>query len=207
MKPSHIPWVHNSFGWVRQLYRWVTHWADTPYAVPALFLLAVAESSFFPIPPDVLLIVLAFGVPRKSFYYASIASVGSVLGGMLGYAVGFYLWEVVGEFFILHLFSQELFDIVQAKYDAYSFWVVFSAAFTPIPYKVFTLAAGVFRIDFTGFVVASIIGRSGRFFIEATALYFWGPKAKPFVERYFEWLAFAFTVLLILGFVFVKKMM
>jgi membrane protein YqaA with SNARE-associated domain len=190
---------------VRRLYDWVTHWASTPYAVPALFVLAVAESSFFPIPPDVLLIALAFEYPARAFYYAAVTSVGSVLGGIIGYAIGFFLWEAVGGFFMSHVFSPEIFAAVQSKYELYSFWVVFAAAFTPIPYKVFTIAAGVFGINFPGFVIASIVGRSLRFFIEATALYFFGPKAKPFVEKYFEWLALGFTVLLILGFVVLKN--
>lgn len=202
-----LPWVHVSFRWIRKLYDWVTHWAQTPYAVPALFLLAVAESSFFPIPPDVLLIALAFLMPHRSFYYALVCSVGSVLGGVLGYLIGFFLWSAAGHFFLTRVFSEELFLKVQSKYELYSFWVIFAAAFTPIPYKVFTVTAGVFNIHFVGFLLASIVGRSSRFFIEATIFYFWGARAKPFIEKYFEWLAIAFTVLLILGFITVKKFM
>ena len=204
---QHIPWVHVPVRWVRGLYNWVTHWAATPYAVPALFLLAVAESSFFPIPPDVLLIALGFYYSRRAFYYATVCSIGSVLGGMLGYAIGYFFWHSVGDFFLTHVFKEELFHLVGEKYDLYSFWIVFAAAFTPIPYKVFTVTAGVFQINFPGFVIASLVGRSMRFFIEATALYFFGPKAKPFVEKYFEWFALAFTVLLILGFMLVKHVL
>lgn len=190
---------------LRKLYNWVLHWAKSPYAVPALFVLAVAESSFFPIPPDVLLIALAFSAPQRSFYYALIASIGSVLGGIGGYLIGFFLWGAVGNLFLTYVMKEELFFAVQHKYELYSFWVVFTAAFTPIPYKVFTITAGVFHINFTGFVIASIIGRSSRFFIEAAVLYFFGPRAKPFIEKYFELISLGIAVLLIILFIIIKN--
>ena len=191
--------------WIRNLYKWVIHWAGTPYAIFALFLLAVAESSCFPIPPDVLLIAMAFSVPTRAFYYAAICSAGSVLGGILGYFIGLFLWGVVGEFFLTHIMSEKLFSAVTAKYQLHSFWIVFTAAFTPIPYKIFTVTAGVMKINFTGFVIASLIGRSMRFFLVATLLYFFGDKAKKFIEKYFEWITLAFAALLFLGFFAAKK--
>lgn len=205
--PKKVAWFQYPSVWIRRLYEWVVHWAETPYAVPALFMLALAESSFFPVPPDVLLIALAFGASQKAFHYAFVASVGSVLGGILGYFIGFFLWNVVGGFFTTYVFSEELFVLVQRKYELHSFWIVFAAAFTPIPYKIFTLAAGVFHIHFFGFLVASMIGRSMRFFLVATILYFLGEKAKKFVDRYFDWCALGFTALLILGFIVVKKIL
>jgi len=191
--------------WTSRLYRWVIHWAGTPYAVAALFVLAVAESSFFPIPPDVLLIAMAFSVPTRAFYYALVCSTGSVIGGIIGYAIGMFCWSLVGDFFLTHIISEELFAVVTGKYQLYSFWIVFTAALTPIPYKIFTITAGVSGINFVGFVVASIVGRSLRFFLIATLMYFFGEKAKKFIERYFEWITLAFVALLVLGFLAVKR--
>jgi len=200
-----IPWFRYPSLWIRNLYFWVIHWADTPYGVPALFLLAVAESSCFPLPPDILLIALALSAPTRAFYFALVCSVGSVLGGLLGYALGFFFWEAVGNFFLTYVISPELFEVACQKYNLYSFWIVFTAAFTPIPYKVFTITGGVSHIDIWGFLLASVIGRSMRFFLVAALLYFWGNAAKKFIEKHFEWLTLVFTALLILGFVLLKE--
>ncbi len=191
----------------KKLYLWVIHWAKTPYAVFALFLLAVAESSFFIIPPDTLLIAMGLARPKKSYFYALICSIGSVLGGIIGYAIGYFLWAKVQGLFIPHIFSQHVFDAVKAKYALHSFWIVFTAAFTPIPYKVFTITAGVCSISLLGFFVASVVGRSMRFFIVATIFYFFGDKAEDFIEKYFNWLTIGFTVLVVLGFVASKGML
>ena len=192
---------------LRKLYNWVLHWAQTPYSVPVLFGLAFIESSIFPIPPDVLLIAMVLSRPPRAFHYAAICSVGSVIGGLFGYAIGYFLWQTLHGFFIAHIFSQHIFDVVSQKYEVYSFWVVFTAALTPIPYKIFTIAGGVCGINLAGFLIASIIGRSMRFFLVATLLYFWGEKTKKFISRYLEWLTIAFAALLILGFVVIKKML
>ncbi len=191
---------------LRKLYNWVLHWARTPYSVPVLFGLAFIESSVFPIPPDVLLIAMVLTHPPRAFYYATICSVGSVVGGLFGYAIGHFLWQTLHGFFIPHIFSQHIFDVVSQKYEVYSFWVVFTAALTPIPYKIFTIAAGVCGINLAGFLIASIIGRSMRFFLVAAILYFWGEKTKNFISRYLEWLTLAFAALLILGFFWIKRM-
>ncbi|MEW5895866.1 MAG: VTT domain-containing protein [Candidatus Omnitrophota bacterium] len=201
-----IPWFRYPSIWTRQLYLWMIHWADTPYGVPALFLIAVAESSCFPLPPDILLIALALSKPARAFFYALICSIGSVLGGLLGYALGFFFWNAVGNFFLTHIISPELFQTVCHKYQLYSFWIVFSAAFTPIPYKVFTITSGVSHVNIWGFLIASVIGRSMRFFLVAAILYFFGEAAKKFIEKHFEWITLVFTALLILGFVFIEKL-
>ena len=104
-----VPWYRYPSIWLRRLYNWVIHWADTPYSVPALFLVAFIESSFFPIPPDVLLMALALGRPSKAFYFALICSLGSVMGGMFGYAIGYSLWNMTRPIFIPHIFSQKIF--------------------------------------------------------------------------------------------------
>jgi len=187
---------------LRRLYDWVLHWATTPYGAPALFLLAFAESSFFPIPPDVLLLALCIAVPLRSFRFALIASVGSVLGGMVGYGIGIGLWELVSGYFFLYVpgFSEAVFAKVQALFDTYDFWAVFTAGFTPIPYKVITIGAGVFEINFPVFVLASVISRSLRFFLVATLIYRYGAPVRDFIERYFNVLTVVFMALLIGGF-------
>jgi len=194
----------NSMQLMRRLYSWVLHWASTPHAVTALFSIAFAEASFFPVPPDVLLIAMVIAVPTRAMVYALICSAGSVLGGMAGYVIGWGIWEAVATIFIGHLFSQEAFDRVVAAYQENAFIAILTAAFTPIPYKVFTIAAGVTKVDFLTLVVASIIGRSSRFFLVATLLYYFGPIMKEKIERYFDWFALAFFALLIAGFLVVK---
>jgi len=187
---------------LRRLYDWVLHWAATPYGAPALFLLAFAESSFFPIPPDVLLLALCIAVPLRSFRFALIASVGSVLGGIVGYGIGIGLWELVSGYFFLYVpgFSEAVFAKVQTLFDTYDFWAVFTAGFTPIPYKVITIGAGVFEINFPVFVLASVISRSLRFFLVATLIYRYGAPVRDFIERYFNVLTVVFMALLIGGF-------
>ena len=196
----------NTFGRLRRLYDWTISWAHTPYGGIALFLVAFAESSFFPIPPDILLIALCISVPRKSFWLAFICSAGSVLGGMFGYFIGYSLYNSVGQWIIQLLHYEKYFEAVRLMYEANAFMAVVAAAFTPIPYKVFTIAAGFFKISFATLVAASAIGRSGRFFIVATLLYFFGGKIKTFIDRYFNLLTLAFFVLIVLGFIAVKYM-
>jgi membrane protein YqaA with SNARE-associated domain len=190
--------------YIKKLYDWVLHWAETPYAVPALLILAFAESSFFPIPPDVLLITLAIAIPRKSFKYAVICTAGSVLGGMLGYVIGMELMDAIGMPILTFYGATEQYEHIQGLYRQYDAWAVSMAGFTPIPYKVFTIAAGAFKIDFLVFVLASVAGRGGRFFLVAGFIYFFGPSIKNFIDKYFNLLTFIFFILLILGFILIK---
>lgn len=185
---------------LKRLYRWVLHWAQTRYGEPALFFIALIEASIFPIPPDVLLIALCLGKPKKSLRFAAICTVGSVLGALLGYAIGTWLWEGTRDLFIPLVFSQASFDKVMVLYQEYDFWIVFVAAFTIIPFKVITITAGVFGISFFPFVMASIIGRAGRFFLVAALLYGFGEKIARWIDRYFDWFALGFTLILIGGF-------
>ncbi len=189
---------------LRKLYDWVLHWAKTPYAVPALFLLAFSESSFFPVPPDVLLIALAIAIPGRSFRYAAICTIGSVLGGILGYGIGHYGYEAVGRPIVEFYHGQEIMDAIKLKYDQHGFLGILIAAITPIPYKVFTIASGVFNFDFLLFIIASVIGRSARFFLVAGLIWKFGEPIKEFIDKYFNLLAILFTVLLVLGFLLMK---
>lgn len=189
---------------LRKLYDWVLHWAETPYGSWALFLLAFCESSFFPIPPDVLLIALAVAIPKRSFRYALICSAGSVLGGCFGYLIGWQFMAGIGERIIAFYGLTQKIDYIQSLYMAYDAWAIGIAGFTPIPYKVFTISAGAFHINFMVFVIASVVSRSARFFLVGGLIYVFGPKIQAFIDKYFNVLAVVFTVLLVAGFVVIK---
>ncbi|NIA22297.1 MAG: DedA family protein [Anaerolineaceae bacterium] len=196
----------------KRLYYWVLHWAHTPYAGIALFAMAFTESSFFPIPPDPLLMAMALGNRRKAFRYATICSLASVLGGVLGFVIGFFLMQSVGTWII------DLFDV----WDEFNFMVrvlkdwlvvgVFGAAFTPFPYKVFTIASGVVASQqsdemwsiFFWFMAASTIGRSGRFFLVAALIKKYGEKIHALIDKYFGLCTLVFGALLIGAFLLIK---
>ncbi|MBN1301342.1 MAG: DedA family protein [Melioribacteraceae bacterium] len=201
---------------VRKLYDWVLHWSQTPYGPIALFILAFAEASFFPIPPDALLIALILGHRKKAFSFALNCTVASVLGAMLGYVIGHFLWwSGPNEFSSLALFffnnipgfTEKIFFDVKALYEEWNFWIIFTAGFTPIPYKVFTISGGAFEINLIMFILASIISRAGRFFLVALLIWKFGEQIKGFIDKYFNWLAVAFTVLLLGGFVVIKYLL
>lgn len=192
---------------LRALKDWVESLAAKPSAGWALFFIAFAESSFFPIPPDVLLIALAVMLPRKSFRYAFICSIGSVLGGMLGYLLGMEFYELIGRPIIQFYGVEHQYHEVQGLYEKNAFLSIAIAGFTPIPYKVFTIAAGAFHISFVTLVMASVLSRSLRFFLVAALFYWFGPPIKSLIDKHFEWLTLAFLVLLVLGFVVIRKFM
>ena len=192
---------------LRRLYDWVLYWAETPYGTWALFLLAFCESSFFPIPPDILLIALAVAVPKKSLKYALICSAGSVLGGCFGYLIGWQFMASIGSPIVDFYSLGAKLEYIGALYNKYDAWAVGIAGFTPIPYKVFTIAAGVFKINFSVFVLTSLLSRSARFFIVGGLIYKFGPKIQGFIDKYFNILAVTFTVLLVLGFVVIKYLL
>lgn len=193
-------------GLIKRLYAWVLHWADTRYGMSALFVLAFVESSFFPIPPDVLLMALCMGAPRKSFKFAAICAAGSVIGGAFGYYIG-YAAEPFGRWLLIDLLHQgAAWDKVSELYGQNAFLAILTAAFTPIPYKVFTIAAGVFHetVSLGTLLGASVIGRTGRFMLVAGTIFFFGPPVKRILDRYLEVITIAFMILLIGSFVAVK---
>ena len=192
---------------LRRLYDWVLHWAETPYGSWALFLLAFSESSFFPIPPDILLIALAVAIPQKSLKYALICSAGSVLGGCFGYLIGWQFMASIGTRIVDFYGLTAKVEYIEVLYNKYDAWAVAIAGFTPIPYKVFTIAAGAFKINFSVFVVASLVSRSARFFLVGGLIYIFGPSIQSFIDKYFNVLATAFTVLLIAGFLIIKYLL
>ena len=189
---------------IRRLYDWTIHWAETPHSTWALFILAFCESSFFPIPPDVLLIALAVALPRKAFKYALVCSLGSILGGCFGYFIGYQFFEYVGRPIINFYHITDVFNAVSEKYHNNAFAAIAVAGFTPIPYKVFTIAAGACKINIVTLILASALSRSARFFLVAGLLFFFGPKIKTFIEKYFNILSIVFIILLITGFFVIK---
>jgi len=191
-------------GFIRRLYDWVLHWAETPYGSLALIILAFAESSFFPVPPDVLLIALAISIPEKSYLYALQTTVSSVIGGMLGYYIGMALMDIIGWRIIDFYNARQLFTELFKTFNDYNFWAVLIAAITPIPYKVFTISAGAAGANFGVFMLASIIGRSIRFFAVGTLIYFFGERIRNFIDKYFNLLSIVFMILLVGGFVLIK---
>jgi membrane protein YqaA with SNARE-associated domain len=180
---------------------WVESFASTPYGVWALFAISFAESSFFPIPPDVLLIALCIGDPSKAFLFAGVCSVASVLGGMAGYGIGF--WG--GRPILKRFFDGERIAAVERYYEKYNAWATGIAGLTPIPYKLFTISGGAFAINFKIFVLASIVARSLRFFAVAGLIYLFGPRISEFLHSYLNWITVIFVVLLLLGFWLVKR--
>ena len=196
---------------VRRLYDWVLSWAETKYGTPALFILSFIESIFFPVPPDVLQIALSAGKPKRSFWYAAVNTAGSVSGAVCGFFVGYVLWKKMNlEYFFFHYipgFNAEVFATVQGYYEANAFLAIFTGAFTPIPYKVFTVTAGVFEISLLTLIAASIIGRGCRFFAVATVMYLFGPTVTHWIDKYFNLLTIVFTILVIAGIVAFKFIM
>lgn len=199
-----IPASRPHWHWHRRLYDWVLSWATTPYAALALFIISFAESSFFPIPPDVLLIALVLGARKQWWWLALNCTVASVLGAVLGYVIGMFLMEAVGQPIIKFYSAEAYYAKVEHLYQTYDYWIVLVAAFTPIPYKVFTIASGAFSMELGGFLAVSLFGRGARFFLVAGLLYLFGPPIKRFIDRYFDVLAIAFVALLIGGFVLIK---
>lgn len=190
----------------RRLYDWVLSFAHSKHATTSLFAISFAESSFFPIPPDVLLAPLCLGQRRKAIWFAFITTVASVLGAVLGYWIGYGAWEALREpmYNWVPGFSEEKFATVERWYEAWGIWILFAAAFTPIPFKVFTIAGGVFHQPLIPFIFVSFVGRAMRFFLVAGLFYWIGPKATPFIDKYFNWLCIAFVILLIGGFMAIR---
>jgi membrane protein YqaA with SNARE-associated domain len=198
---SALRWPRNT---LRGLYEWTMHWSRTPKAPYALFAIAFIESSFFPIPPDALLIPMVASRREKWFRYAFICTIGSVIGALMGYLIGWAFYESVGKRVVEMYNLQQTMELVGLKYSQNAFLTVFTAAFTPIPFKVITIGAGLFHIPISTLVVGSVIGRAGRFFLVAGLLRIFGAKMSGFIEKNFDRLSLAFAALLIGGFVALK---
>lgn len=191
------------FGPLRRLYHWTIGWADHPAGAIALFCVAFTQASFFPIPCDVLLVALMVGRPEKSFRFAAICTAGSVLGGMAGYLIGFTLREPALDF-LRWMSSDATIEAVRAKFADNLFLAIVLASISPIPFKVFTIAAGVFEQNFAIFVLAATLARGARFFAWAVGLRRFGPQAREILEKRFELITIVGSILLVGGFVALK---
>jgi membrane protein YqaA with SNARE-associated domain len=215
----------------RWIYFWTLHWAYTPYGIPALICISFAESSFFPLPPDILLIPLVIAAPAKWWRIALYCTLASVVGGLAGYGIGVFAWETAGRWIVENvahvqlvavegrsdialptyivdtlgpgLGGQYLFQV----YDKWNAWVVYIFGLTPLPYKLITITAGVAKVNLFVFTLTSVAARATRFFVVAWMLKKWGRKATHFIDRYFNLLCIVFVLLLIGGFAVVKLAM
>ena len=174
------------------------------HAVWALAAVAFVESSFFPIPPDILLIPMILAARTRAWRLAAVCTVASVLGGYFGYFVGLTLFGTVGEPVIAFYGMEHAFEVFTEKYNELGAWIVFTFGVTPFPYKVVTIASGVTQLDPLVFGIASVASRGLRFFLVATLIWYFGPPIRAFVERYLGWVTLAFIVLLVGGFVLLK---
>lgn len=171
------------------------------HGVKGLALLSFAESSFFPIPPDVLLITLCLAIPEQSFYYALICTIFSVVGGVFGYSLG----KFGGRPLVNRFFSHEKVEYVENQYRKYGILAVGIAGFTPIPYKVFTITSGLFNMNLLKFAVVSFFSRGARFFSVACFMYFWGEALSGVIIKYLNVFGLLFIVLLVGGFFVLNK--
>jgi membrane protein YqaA with SNARE-associated domain len=193
-------------GWIRGMYDWTMRWADSPQSLLALFLIAIVESSVFPIPPDVLLIAIVAANTHRWLSAALLCSAGSVIGAMVGYWIGKVARPTIGQPIIDFYHAQEAWNKVDWWYDEYGVWFLLLAAFTPIPFKVATIAAGATGMAFWPFVIVSMIGRSARFFLVALILRIYGAPVRAMIEKHFDKFSLVFLVLLIGGFLAIRLM-
>lgn len=189
---------------IRFLYDWVLSWAHSKFGTLVLAVISFMESSFFPIPPDVLQIALSIERPKRSFYYAAVSAIASVGGAALGWYIGYALWGALGHYFVPAIISQSNMDKVGDFFEQYGVLALFAAAFTPIPFKAFTITSGIAGMALPSMLFASLIGRSARFFLMGALLFIFGPSIKTWIDKYFGILTVAFLVLLIGGFYCIK---
>jgi len=189
---------------IERLYHWMMGLAGHDKAPRALFWIAFVESSVFPIPPDVMLIPMALARRSKAWAYASICTAGSVIGGVAGYAIGYYLFEYVGEPILKFYGYGQKYEEMRALFDHWGAWILIAKGWTPFPYKVLTIAAGVFKMNIVTFILASIVARAMRFYLVAGLLYWFGEPIRDFVEKRLTLLTTAFVLLLVGGFVAIR---
>lgn len=189
---------------VRKIYDSVFHLSKENSAIYWLFAIAFIESSFFPIPPDVMLIPMILAAPKKAWSIAGVATVGSVIGAYLGYAIGFYFFQLIAEPLLNFYGYLEKFNSFKDLYNQYGAWIVFGAGITPFPYKIITIASGVVHMNLIVFTIASIIARGMRFYLVAWLLKKYGETMREFIEKNLGWLSILFLLLLIGGFAVIK---
>ena len=194
--------VKNS--WLRRQYDFIIKYADSSYALWILCAISFAESSFFPLPPDLLLIPMLIANPNKAWFLGTICTITSVVGGFLGYAIGFYLYMSIGEWIIKTYNLQEAFMRFNQGFNNWGFWIIALKGLTPVPYKLVTIASGLAKFDLMQFSLASLIARGSRFFMLCGLLKYFGPTAKKWIEEYLGVFLLLTLATIVLGFVIFK---
>ena len=189
---------------VRAIYDWMLDISASPNAMWFLALVAFAESSFFPIPPDIMLIPMILALPNKAWRIAGLATVASVVGGFFGYGIGVFFFDLIAKPILTFYGYMQQFDVFKEYYHQWGAWIVFGAGITPFPYKVITIASGVVHLDLLTFAIASLVARGMRFYLVAWLLKKYGAPMKVFIEKHLGLLSVLFLVLLIGGFVAIK---
>lgn len=189
---------------IRKTYDLMLKWSASPNAMFWLFLVAFAESSFFPIPPDIMLIPMILATPTKAWKIAGVATLASLIGGYFGYAIGVFAFDMIAEPILNFYHALDKFHTFENYYHQYGAWIVFGAGITPFPYKIITIASGVVHLDLIVFTIASILARGMRFFVVAWLLKKYGEPMKYFIDKHLGKLSILFLILLIAGFVAVK---
>ena len=178
------------------LYDKALNWARHPKATWYLSGMSFAESSFFPIPPDVMLMPMSLATPQKAFYYAWLTTIFSLLGGLLGYAIGYWAIDLVLPFIESIGYAHKM-EQVQAFFTEYGIWIIFIAGFSPVPYKLFTITAGATSMALLPFLIASFIGRGARFYLVAGLMKWGGAKMEASIRKWVDWLGWSFVLLLV----------
>ncbi len=194
---------------LKKLYNWILGWSESPYGSIALFIIALSESIFFPLPPDILLIALAIGSQTKAYKFALICTLGSLCGATIGYLIGNFIWYGpygISDYFYNHFssFSEQSFNNIKTYYENYGFLIIITAGFTPLPYKLITISSGAFKISFTLFILASTISRSARFFLISFLINKYGHSIRYFIEKYFNILSVLLISLIIIIYLTIK---
>ena len=189
---------------VKATYDYMINLASRPNAMYFLFAVAFIESSFFPIPPDVMLIPMVLATPSKAWRIATVATIASVLGGAFGYAIGVFFFDLIARPILTFYGYMHQFDVFKEYYHEWGAWIVFGAGITPFPYKVITIASGVVHLDFVVFMLASVVARGFRFYLVAWLLKKFGEPMKDYIEKNLGMLSILFMALLIGGFACIK---
>jgi membrane protein YqaA with SNARE-associated domain len=189
---------------LRRLYNWVVSLAEDPRAVYWLAMISFAESSFFPIPPDALLVPMATVNPQRAYLYALVCTLSSVAGGFLGYAIGYFFFETMGKSVLAFYGLEKSFETFQLQFQEWGLWIILIKGLTPIPYKLVTIAAGAAHFDLFVFAIASLVTRGARFFLECWLLKMYGPPIRHFIEHRLELVTTALLVLIVGGFLVLR---
>lgn len=186
---------------LRRIYDRVMLLAEGPQAEKWLAIVSFTESSFFPIPPDAMIVPMVLAQPRRAWVIAGVCTVASVIGGFFGYAIGYYLFEAIGRPIVELYGYQAAFDKFRDEFQHWGLWIILIKGLTPIPYKIVTIASGVAHFDLLVFGFASLATRAARFFLVAALLRFFGPPIRTFIEKYLTWVTTGFVLLIVAGFV------